>query len=170
MRLKALKHKQADNALIFSAHLLFFVSVLLCLAVIEASGQKRCEKQSEESPQISIGANQIIVESRLRKVNSIQGQVLDLNGEPIANAIVDVFPLTPSLEKFSSWKKSDEGRSFRSFKSNKRGEYCLADLPEGRYELRYGTSEFAFNHLIIQVQTKNSFARKTIEVKLSPGT
>ena len=142
---------------------LLFLSAVLVLLVFAgyASPQKSCKVASETSFIVSKGANEIIEYNGVQKRSLRSGRVLDANGEPILTAIVDVFPASTALK---------EATRIRSYTVDEYGYFCLGDIPDGRYWLRFGTEFFAFKHLIMRVDKKRSASSRPIEVQLEVGT
>ena len=140
-----------------------FLSAALILLVVtgHASAQTVCKVASENSFIVSKGANETVEYKGVQKRSLISGRVLDANGEPVLTAIVDVFPDSTALK---------EATRIRSYRVDEYGYFCLGDIPDGRYWLRFGTEVFGFKHLIIRVDKKRSASNRPIEVRLEVGT
>ena len=53
---------------------------------------------------------------------------------------------------------------------DKDGFFCLGDLPDGKYVLRFGTNAFAFKHLVIRLDKRRSASANPLQIKLDVGT
>jgi len=140
---------------------------LLSAGVHIAFAQERCE-WSKVSAQVSIGANEVVTVSTNHVVREIKGRVLDATGSPISTAIVDVFRYKKS--KGYSGLSVEDGDRIRSYHVDENGYFCLGDLPNGKFTLRFGTEVFAFKHLLIRVDKSGSGTGKPIEIRLDVGT
>src|SRR5687767_12728740 len=146
--------------------LLILSSVVSVMATSNLFAQD-CESPSKESSIVSIGANAVLVYRSPGPVRLMAGRVVDGNGMPFSNAIVDVFPLKKSLRRSLARPGVGVNDPVRSYKTNERGEFCLDGFPDGSYELRFGTDEFAYNHAIMKVRKARSGSAKWIDVTLT---
>ena len=101
-------------------------------------------------------------------VRNISGRVLDAAGNPMPTAIVDVFPYKKT-EEYEGLSVVERDR-IRSYHVDENGYFCLGDLPNGKFTLRFGTEVFAFKHALIRVTKSGSGAEKPIAIRLQPGT
>jgi hypothetical protein len=141
--------------------------VVFLFGVGAATAQKPCGT-SEISETASIGANEVVTFSKVRKLRQIAGRVVNPGGGSIPTAIVDVFP----FKKVGNGgvPMGSESQRIRSYRVDKEGFFCLADLPEGKFTLRFGTNVFAFKHMIIVVRKVKEGSAKPMEVRLDVGT
>ena len=135
--------------------------VLVVFCSLQISAQKSCKVASPVSYIASHGANEVIEYGRVQTRRLISGRVLDANGEPVRTAIVDLFPDKGAL---------DEGTRIRSYAADGNGNFCLDDIPDGTYWLRFGTEFFGLKHTVMRVRKTRSGSSRPIEVWLEAGT
>jgi hypothetical protein len=135
-------------------------------------GQSDCKRSSMRSPIQSIGANESVQYSSVHRVKKISGKVSYLNGEPILNAIIDVYRVRSFTQNRSPFPSElvKDGSVAKSYSVDKKGRFCLIGLPNGYYILRIGTDQTGFKHLYIKVRKKSSYSSKTIRIELEVGT
>jgi hypothetical protein len=142
---------------------------LIFIAGSDSLGQAVCEKPSAESDLPSQGANEVIEFREIRTVKFLSGRVLDVNGANINAAVFDVFPATRLAERVPASSYIVEEDRIKSYHVNREGAFCISDLPDGEYILRFGATG-GFNHTLIKIRKKKSASRKLIEIELKPGT
>jgi hypothetical protein len=129
-----------------------------------------CKSPSEESPTASIGANEVVQFSDVKTVRVLVGKVLDANDSPIENVIVDVFKVGKLTTTSEGGDLIYDKIPVKSYRVDRNGSFCIGNMPDGEYVLRFGTDVFAFKHTLIKVRKKRSGSRKPIEINLTPGT
>jgi len=115
----------------------------------------------------SIGANEVVSFSKVQIRRQVSGRVVSQDGRPIVTAIVDVAPYR-AKEKFNG--SFPENERLWSYVADKDGFFCLGDLPDGKYVLRFGTNAFAFKHLVIRLDKRRSASANPLQIKLDVGT
>jgi hypothetical protein len=144
------------------------IVIIVLIGVQSVDAQRNCKKMSPRSETESIGANYSVQLSTLYKVRTIFGAVNHPTSAPIPTAIVDVYRVSKFPKKSEPSKIASEVTRMASYQA-KNGRFCLADLPDGNYVLRFGTDQFAFAHLYIKVRKSKSASSIPIKVELSVG-
>jgi hypothetical protein len=147
----------------------FLVLAILILFGAQSSDRK-CSCQAALESDQPHGANELI-EYSAKTVKRIQGTVLDPNGAPINEAVVEVYKYSGGEKIFGSKERQ------AACLMDRNGSFCFTGLPSGRYLLRIGTRKpEGFNEVFVKVKLDlawwTSWLRlsKKLEVKLSLGT
>jgi len=121
------------------------------------AGERKCSCVKADDNAVPHGANEI-VEYKSRTLKSIHGTVTLPNGEPVNNAVVEVYESTKANKDQSAYKiATTEYRRFACL-PDQQGHFCLSDLPSGRYVLRIGTLEPAgVNEVFLKVRLERSW-------------
>jgi hypothetical protein len=122
------------------------------------------------------GANETIEYSG-GTVKRIQGRIILSNGEPLSEAVVEVYDYPSNDRNKRPFGIAELGKRKTACLSDKNGNFCFADLPPGWYVLKIGTREFAgINESYVRVKLDRTWWRswlragKRIEVRLNLGT
>jgi len=92
------------------------------------------------------GANELI-EYSAKTVRRIQGMVLDSNGAPVNEAVVEVYKYSGGERTFGSKERQ------AACLTDRNGSFCFTGLPSGLYLLRIGTRRSeGFNEVYVKVK------------------
>jgi len=137
------------------------------------SGSSQCNCKTVPANETSHGANEFILLTEL-KVNRIAGKVLLQNGEPVNEAVVEVFNYSSSSTDYKDVDSTLSGKRRAACMTGENGAFCFNKLPPGRYLLRAGTRKSAgINqiHAIITVLPNHQKATTgELELRLTLGT
>lgn len=154
-----------------AAESLAFIIFLICVFSVPLFAQKReCANPSIEINIPAVGANEVVYYSKTRKVKRMLGQITDSTGQGL-EAIIEIFVV-------KSFGKSDENPGdiisddapVNRYLTNENGEFCIENLPKGKYVLRIGTRRFAFNFALFKISLSNYGSSKPLKFDLTPGT
>jgi len=143
-------------------HTLRRVLPLLCTVLLvfalRVSAQEPC-KASERSSVQSVGANQLVDLGKVKRRN-VSGTVYLVDGTAARSAIIDVFRADNTREE----------KRIGSYRVSGDGVFCLSDLPDGDYQLRFGTAQGGFQQSLLHVQKRRSGSSKPLRITLELGT
>lgn len=117
------------------------------------------------------GGNEIVTFRESRIYRSIHGVVRDVNGEPVAGVLVEVFNHPEWILLGYSFSQVEQ-RRIAVCKTREDGTFCFENIPAGEYELR-GSKGTAWNpsHVYIRVNPRSRRSTRTgIELRLTVGT
>jgi hypothetical protein len=135
------------------------VLLLLVLGGVPAVDQKcSCPKAGEyDRPH---GANEII-EFNAGTLQTIRGKVTLPNGEPVNEAVVEIYEFTKADKNESAYKIAEARERKFACLSDRNGDFCLSDLPSGWYVLRIGMrGSPGFNEVFVKVRLDRSWWKR----------
>lgn len=148
------------------------ITIFLSLCFVSTSpSQKRCScKAPEPNEETHSGGNEIITVIESKPFKSVRGIARDVNGEPLAGVLVELFN-KPNWILKDEYAAPEKQRRIAVCKTNADGSFCFADIKAGTYELR-GSINLGWNptHMYIKVAPKNPKARKRIQLRMTVGT
>ena len=150
--------------------LLIILAWISFFFVVEAFGQPPCKAESEESYIVSGGANEVVELWDIRTIRVLTGRVVDPNGQKLDSAILDIFPANGLKKRVSASEYIDVEKRINSYHVDPEGAFCISDLAEGEYIVRFGSEFPGFNHTLITVRIKKSGSKKPITIWLTLGT
>jgi Carboxypeptidase regulatory-like domain len=150
------------------------LAIFLLLAVPPQTSNCNCHVALESDTPKSANES---VEYRVKDVRRIRGRVLYPNGEPVNEAVVEIYEHSGQDKNARSWEITASRTRRIACLTDRDGYYCFAGLPSGRYVLRIGTRRSeGINKAYIKLRLDRSWWRswlrpgKTVEVRLSLGT
>lgn len=117
------------------------------------------------------GGNEIVTFRERRTYKSVHGVVRDVNDEPLADVLVEVFD-HPEWIALNYPASRVEQRRVAACKTGADGSFCFENIASGRYELR-ASKDAAWNpsHVYIVVNPRSrKGVRAGIRVQLRVGT
>jgi protocatechuate 3,4-dioxygenase beta subunit len=117
------------------------------------------------------GGNEIVTFRERKTYKSVRGVVRDVNGEPVAGVLVEVFD-HPEWIALDYPASRVEQRRIAACKTGTDGSFCFVNIPSGRYELR-ASKDAAWNPSHVYVVVNRGSRRSTragINVRLTVGT
>jgi uncharacterized GH25 family protein len=122
------------------------------------------------------GANQEI-EVTAGTVKEIRGRVIDPNGEPFNEVVVELYDYADADQKLGASALVETKDRRAACLTDKNGYFCFTNLKSGRYALRAGTRDVdGMNELFVKVRLERRWwirwlrSGKDIELMLQPGT
>jgi len=117
------------------------------------------------------GGNEIITFRERRTYRSVRGVVHDVNGEPLAGVLVEVFDHPEWIVSNYPASRVEQHR-IAACKTGPDGSFCFENIASGRYELR-ASKDVAWNpshvHIVVNPRGRRS-TRAGIKVQLTVGT
>jgi len=116
------------------------------------------------------GGNMVEAYVEERKYRHLNGKVVDSNGIPLSEVLVEVFD-NPEWIKQKSLRTRGDQKRIAVCKTASDGVFCFKDIPKGKYELRLSKGR-SWNptHIYIEVEPKGSDAvSDPLEVWLTVG-
>jgi hypothetical protein len=148
------------------------VAKLLAVALMISSHPGNC-KCSAPGPGETThqGGNEIVTFKETRTYKSVRGVLRDVNGEPLAGVLVEVFDHPEWI--ISNYPASRVAQQrIAACKTGPDGTFCFQNIPSGKYELR-ASKDAAWNpsHVYILVNRRSRrSSRAGINVRLTVGT
>lgn len=130
------------------------VAVLTFISVQAFYGQQ-CVKPKVTSEK-GICAQMTVEFAELHRTSQLLGVVLDANGSPISDAVVEVYPAAGKGEVVATITTDEDGR------------FCIKDLERGRYRIKVGWSKFGFNCTEMQIEISGK-TKRLVKVPLEVG-
>lgn len=151
------------------AKLLTIALVISCQA--NASRRNNCKCTAALGETTHQGGNEILTFRERRTYKLVRGVVHDVNNEPLADVLVEVFdhPEWIALNYPASRVKQHR---IAACKTGSDGNFCFENLAAGRYELR-ASKEISWNpsHVYIVVNPRGrKSTRARINLQLRVGT
>lgn len=147
---------------------------LILTSVISFPAKSDCPCRPALESDHPHGANETI-EYSVGTVKRIQGRVTLPNGEPVSEAVVEVYEYRGNARNKFPFEMAETRKT--ACLSDENGNFCFADLPPGWYVLKVGTRATAgINESYVRVKLERTWwrswlraGRKT-EVRLNLGT
>jgi protocatechuate 3,4-dioxygenase beta subunit len=132
-----------------------------------------CSPPKENETTHWVGNLQVIVTEK-KPFRQLRGTVFTPNGEPLANALVEVFtnPEYLLIDEPTSKRGNAEQKRVAACRTGADGRFAFSDLPAGKYELRSSSEDSAtgWNVTQIYVVVKPSARKKReLRVEMSLG-
>lgn len=89
--------------------------------------------------------------------SELAGVVVDVNGEPIVEAVIEVY------------ETKEDGKLVAIYKTDMKGRFCIRNLIKGLYMVKVGWSRLGFNCTDVEVEIKGKIKR-FLEIELPIGT
>jgi len=124
-------------------------------AAVKTNGPCTC-KPATDQEQTRWGNEHVLIDGVIR-LNAVRGRVLDQNASPMLQALVEVFT------------RGTRPRRIAACFTDSDGEFCLTQLPAGRYELRCSFKNFHAVSQTIQVVRSRRVMRR-LKVMLPVAT
>lgn len=104
-------------------------------------------------------------------VKWLRGSVTLPNGEPIPEAVVEVYEYSARDKNLDASEVAKSRKRSTACLTNEKGEFCLARLPAGKYVLKVGTRTSAgINDAYVVVNlVPNLRSTRTLELTLQLG-
>ncbi len=151
--------------------------LIISFALFGVSSQKpKCLSKPAGEQDHPHGANEVI-EIRGGTVRNIQGRISYQNGEPIEEAVVEVYDISGSDRDIDPYHFVQSAKRRAAYLTDADGHFCMTGLPSGMYLLRAGTNESeGWQEIYVRVRLERRWwARwwrrgKEINIELPPGT
>jgi hypothetical protein len=143
---------------------------LVLVSVLGTGPSKRCNCESVDQDITPHGASPL-VEYREKAVKQIRGKVELLNGERVFRAVVEVYRYSARDRNLRGFELAESTKRLTACLTDERGEFCLPQLPAGKYVLKVGTTSsqgFTSPYVIVDVNPRLKVARR-LKVELDPG-
>jgi len=151
-----------------------FLTFLLLFAssVFVSAQENTCSPPKADETTHWVG-NLQIVNVEKKSFRQLRGTVITPNGEPLENALVEVFtnPEYLLIEKPTDKRGTSEQRRVAACRTKTDGKFSFPDLPVGKYELRSSSEDSAtgWNVTQIYVVVKPKGKKKELRVEMSLG-
>ena len=132
---------------------LLFVLVLLYFADRTFAQNCKTAKVGEDRRVCS----HMVVEIRGSVSRELVGVVVDANGEPIVESVIEVY------------EAKKDGKLVATYKTGIDGRFCIKKLIKGRYSVKVGWSRLGFNCTDVEVEIKGK-TKRFLEIELPIGT
>ena len=146
--------------------------VLSALILILGNGSNNsCVCRPAVADDSAHGANESI-QYTAKSVREIRGNVTLPNGEPISEAVIEVYEYSVSDKKLPVYVVENSKKRKTACLTDERGEFCIPRLSAGKYLLKVGTrSAVGINNAYIIVNLiPNLDSRRKLEISLQLGT
>jgi protocatechuate 3,4-dioxygenase beta subunit len=146
---------------------------ILFLALISIIGNgpdNSCSCRPAAADDFPHGANEVI-QSTARPVKQLRGNVMLQNGQPVSEAVVEVYDYSGRDKKRPYEPESSKKRKAACL-TDEKGEFCFTRLPAGNYLLKVGTQASAginYSFVIVTLSPHLRSSRK-LEISLNLGT
>ena len=114
-----------------------------------------------------------VVNVEKKSFRELRGTVITPNGEPLENALVEVFtnPEYLLIEEPTDKRGTSEQKRVAACRTKSDGKFSFPDLPAGKYELRSSSEDSAtgWNVTQIYVVVKSNGKKKEMRVEMSLG-
>ena len=146
---------------------------ILFLALVSIIGNgpnNSCSCRPAAANDFPHGANEVI-QSTAKPVKQLRGNVMLQNGEPISEAVVEVYDYSGRDKRLPYGPESLKKRKAACL-TDEKGEFCFTRLPAGKYVLKVGTQAPAgINYSFVIVNLIPDLrSRRKLEISLNLGT
>ena len=148
--------------------------ILTLLSVLPDN--RKCSCQPALESDLPHGANEAI-EYKSKTVSRIHGRVTLPNGEPVQEAVVEVYDCPDRDKDKRAYEIVESGKRRMACLSDEDGNFCFMGLPSGWYVLRVGTRASAgMDESYVKVRLDRTWRRswlrsgRALEVRMHLGT
>jgi protocatechuate 3,4-dioxygenase beta subunit len=143
---------------------------LALVSIIGNGANNPCSCRPAATNDFPHGANEVI-QSTAKPVKQLRGNVMLQNGEPISEAVVEVYDYSGRDKRLPYGPESSKKRKAACL-TDEKGEFCFTRLPAGKYVLKVGTQATAgINYSFVIVKLIPDLRRRRkLEISLNLGT
>jgi len=150
---------------------LLSLTSLTCPSSLPAGAECKCRRASEKES-TRPGGNEMVIVVEEKSYRELRGAVKWHDGQPVENALVEIFDKPEYLLDHSIASANDRPKQRRlaACVASADGKFCFRNLANGKYELRSSSGNGVNVTHVYVVIDRQSGEKKDLSVEMTLGT